>query len=62
MQHNIQMQSDQKENKQRMGVDNLVSNSQTLLYNKSYLLNFRGWNYHRAFHYYYYLKWRKFIK
>jgi hypothetical protein len=34
-----------------MGVDNLWS--QTLLYNKSYLMNFRRYNYDCAFYYYY---------
>jgi hypothetical protein len=33
------------------GVDNLLS--QTLLYNKSHLMNFRRWNYNCAFYYYY---------
>jgi hypothetical protein len=36
---------------QCMGVDNLWS--QTLLYNKSYLMNFRRLNYNCAFYYYY---------
>jgi hypothetical protein len=36
---------------QCMGVDNLWS--QKLLYNKSYLMNFRRWNYNYAFYYYY---------
>jgi hypothetical protein len=35
-----------------MGVDNLWS--QTLLHNKSYLLNFRRWNNHNFVFYYYY--------
>jgi hypothetical protein len=36
---------------QCMGVDKLWS--QTLLYNKSYLMNFSRWNYNCAFYYYY---------
>jgi hypothetical protein len=36
---------------QSMAVDNLWS--QTLVYNKSYLMNFRRWNYNCAFYYYY---------
>jgi hypothetical protein len=36
---------------QCMAVDNLWS--QTLLYNKSYLTNFRRWNYNCIFYYYY---------
>jgi hypothetical protein len=34
-----------------MGVDNLWS--QTLFYNKLYLMNFGRWNYNCAFYYYY---------
>jgi hypothetical protein len=34
-----------------MGVDSLWS--QTRLYNKSYLINFRRWNYNFTFYYYY---------
>jgi hypothetical protein len=42
-----------------MGVDNLLS--QMPLYNKSYLMNFRRWNYNFAF-YYYFLMMKKIYK
>jgi hypothetical protein len=43
-----------------MGVDNLWS--QTLLNNKSYLINFRRWNYNCPFYYYYHLSMEKIYK
>jgi hypothetical protein len=36
-----------------MGIGNLWSQMQMLVYNKSYLMNFRRWNYNCAFYYYY---------
>jgi hypothetical protein len=42
-----------------MGVDNLWS--QTLFYIKSYLMNFRRWNYNCAFYYYYYMLMEQII-
>jgi hypothetical protein len=60
-------QSDQKENKSEQALQNIghvvvesYANkcsmhlwSQAPLYNKSYLMNFRSWNYNCAFYYYY---------